>query len=96
VARKYKILLEKRAVKQLGELNEDVRVRIVDVLRMFRDEGFSAKLDLKKLRGYKNHYRITRWKVSRDGISSPCSIGASNILKPLVMVIVLPNICATG
>jgi len=78
VARKYKILLEKRAVKQLGELNEDVRVRIVDVLRMFRDEGFSAKLDLKKLRGYKNHYRLRVGKY-REMASAPPARSAPQI-----------------
>jgi mRNA interferase RelE/StbE len=58
VAREYKILLEKRVLKQLGKLEDDVKHRILDVLRIFRDEGFSAKLDLKKLRGYKKHYRL--------------------------------------
>jgi len=45
-------------LKQLGKLEDDVKHRILDVLRIFRDEGFSAKLDLKKLRGYKKHYRL--------------------------------------
>jgi len=58
VAREYKILLEKRVLKQLGKLEDDVKHRILDVLRIFRDEGFSAKLDLKKSRGYKKHYRL--------------------------------------
>lgn len=58
MAREYKILLEKRVLKQLGKLEDDVKHRILDVLRIFRDEGFSAKLDLKKLRGYKKHYRL--------------------------------------
>ena len=58
MVRKYKILLEKRVLKQLRKLSDDVKHRILDVLRIFRDEGFSAKLDLKKLRGYKNHYRL--------------------------------------
>lgn len=56
--KEYKVLLEKRVVKQLGKLEDDVKRRILDVLRIFRDEGFSAKLDLKKLRGYKKHYRL--------------------------------------
>lgn len=58
MAWEYKILLEKRVIKQLRRLNDDIKLRILDVLRIFRDEGFSAKLDLKKLRGYKNHYRL--------------------------------------
>ncbi|MEM1552964.1 MAG: hypothetical protein QXH03_09910 [Candidatus Bathyarchaeia archaeon] len=27
-------------------------------MRVLRDEGFSRKLDVVKLRGYKNHYRL--------------------------------------
>ncbi|MEM3830320.1 MAG: type II toxin-antitoxin system RelE/ParE family toxin, partial [Conexivisphaerales archaeon] len=44
--------------KQLEKLDKNTRDRIVEALRVLRDEGFSRKLDVVKLRGYKNHYRL--------------------------------------
>jgi len=32
--------------------------RIVEALRLLGDRGFSARLDLKKLRGYRGQYRL--------------------------------------
>jgi mRNA interferase RelE/StbE len=58
----YKILLEDRASKQLEKLSKDVRNRIIEALHTLRDEGFSTRLDIKKLRGYRNQYRLRMGK----------------------------------
>jgi len=55
---RYNVFLERKASKQLEKLGGDIRVRIVEALHALRDEGFSRRLDIVKLRGYKNHYRI--------------------------------------
>ena len=55
---RYHVFLEKKAVKQFEKLGEDTRSRIVEALHTLRDEGFSRRLDIAKLRGYKNQYRL--------------------------------------
>ena len=55
---RYRIFLERKAFKQLEKLSEDTRGRIVEALHVLRDEGFSRRLDITKLRGYKNQYRL--------------------------------------
>jgi mRNA interferase RelE/StbE len=54
----YNVFIEKKAYKQLEKLEEGARNRITEALHTLRDEGFSIKLDIKKLRGYRTHYRI--------------------------------------
>jgi len=58
----YKILFEDRASKQLEKLSKDVRNRIIEALHTLRDEGFSTRLDIKKLRGYRSQYRLRMGK----------------------------------
>ena len=55
---RYHVFLEKKALKQLEKLDKDTRSRIVEALHTLRDEGFSRRLDIAKLRGYKNQYRV--------------------------------------
>jgi len=55
---RYNVFLEKKAFKQLEKLSGDTRSRIVEALHTLRDEGFSRRLDIAKLRGYKNQYRV--------------------------------------
>jgi len=55
---RYQVFLEKKAVKQLEKLGGDARGRIFEALHTLRDEGFSRRLDVAKLRGYKNQYRL--------------------------------------
>ena len=50
-------LLEK-AKKELDSLEPGLKNRILKELIILRDYGFSSKLDIKKLKGYKNHYRL--------------------------------------
>ena len=52
------MFLERKASRQLEKLDKDVRDRIVEALHVLRDEGFSRKLNIVKLRGYKNNYRL--------------------------------------
>ena len=53
----FKVLLEKKARRQIEDLNEDTKKRIFLTLNEL-EKGFSARLDIKKLKGYDNHYRI--------------------------------------
>jgi len=52
-----KIFLEKKARRQIEDLNEDMKKRIFLTLNELQ-KGFSARLDIKKLKGTTNHYRI--------------------------------------
>jgi mRNA interferase RelE/StbE len=51
------VLIEKRARKQIEGLTENVKYRIIDAGKEL-EKGFSARLDIMKLKGTKNHYRI--------------------------------------
>jgi len=48
---RYSINLTKKALKQLSELDEPLKGRILEALVFLRDYGFSGRLDIKKLRG---------------------------------------------
>jgi mRNA interferase RelE/StbE len=50
--------LEKRTARQLDQLRENERQRILDALYILRDYGFTPRLDIKKLLGYGKHYRL--------------------------------------
>ena len=53
----YEVLLEKRALKQLQFLDKRTAPRVSGALKDLR-EGFSARLDIKKLKGMNNRYRV--------------------------------------
>ncbi len=53
----YTVLLENRAVEQPRSVNPETDTRIANALEALR-EGFAARLDIKKLKGIKNHYRV--------------------------------------
>jgi mRNA interferase RelE/StbE len=55
---RYEFYLTDKALKELNKLESKVRERILEALITLRDYGFTRRLDIKKLRGYKNHYRI--------------------------------------
>jgi len=55
---RYRVFLEKKAFKQLEKLGVDARGRVIEALYTLGDEGFSRRLDIVKLRGYKNQYRL--------------------------------------
>jgi len=53
-----KIMIEKKALKQLQQLDDKTRIRVIEALKILENEGFSRRLDIRKLRGYPNHYRL--------------------------------------
>jgi len=55
---KYRVFLERKASKQLESLDKNLQKRIKDRLKLLEQEGFSLKLDIKKLKGYRNQYRL--------------------------------------
>ena len=54
----YQVFLEKKVLKDLEKLDLKTKKRILEKLKLLRDKGFSSELDIKKLKGYMNHYRI--------------------------------------
>lgn len=54
---KYRIFLEKKAQKQLENLNTNDNNHIKEKIIKLK-EGFIPELDIKKLKGFKNHYRL--------------------------------------
>ena len=55
---RYEIYLTRKARKDLDKLDPQTRRRVIDALITLRDYGFTPRLDIKKLKGYKNHYRL--------------------------------------
>jgi len=46
----YQVLFEKRALKRLKKLSFKIQEKILEALRILRDEGFSPKLNIKNLK----------------------------------------------
>ena len=55
---RYDVSIERKALKELNELDPYLRDRVLKALIVLRDYGFTSRLDIKKLRGYQSHYRI--------------------------------------
>lgn len=53
----YKVFLERKAEKQLKTLNSSIGRIIKEKISKLK-KGFSPELDIKKLKGYRNHYRL--------------------------------------
>ncbi len=51
------MFLEKKARKQIESTNDEMKQRIFSALYELQ-EGFHARLDIKKLTGTKDHYRV--------------------------------------
>jgi mRNA interferase RelE/StbE len=54
----YKVFLERKAEKQLDTVPEPHRSRIREKLLLLKNSGFSPDLDIRKLKGYRNYYRL--------------------------------------
>jgi mRNA interferase RelE/StbE len=54
---RYRIFLERAAEKELNKLDPDMNDRIKIALEQLK-QGFLPNLDIKKLKGYKQHYRL--------------------------------------
>ncbi len=59
---RYDVNITRKALKELYKLDPYSRNRILEALIILRDYGFTSRLDIKKLRGYKSHYRIRAGK----------------------------------
>ncbi len=55
---RYNIYLTRKALKELNKLDPHSRDKVLEALIVLRDYGFTSRLNIKKLRGYKSHYRI--------------------------------------
>lgn len=52
------VFIERKAQKQLLKLPQELQVRVSNAIGILQDEGFSASLDIKRLKGLGNRYRI--------------------------------------
>jgi mRNA-degrading endonuclease RelE of RelBE toxin-antitoxin system len=56
---KYQIIVSKRALKFLDKLNKKLRLKIINDLKCLEDFPFFTRhLDIVKLKGRKNYYRL--------------------------------------
>jgi mRNA interferase RelE/StbE len=53
----FRVFVERRAAKQIEKLPTNMKPRVLETLKEL-EKGFSARLDVKKLKGTRNHYRI--------------------------------------
>lgn len=69
---KHLVFVELRAQKQLKKVPKRDQARIIEVLNTLAQEGLSARLDIKNLRGYQRHFRVRlgdyrlRFELSAD------------------------------
>ena len=54
---KFRVFVEKKAHKQLEKFDEKTKNFILNRLKELK-QGFSSRLYIKKLKGYKSHYRL--------------------------------------
>jgi mRNA interferase RelE/StbE len=70
---RHRVFVERKAQKQFQKTPKDYQERSLAILKELEKEGLSARLDIKKLRGYKGHFRIRlgdyriRFELSDDG-----------------------------
>lgn len=53
----FRVLVERKAYKQIEKLPINMKPRVLEALKEL-EKGFSGRLDIKKLKGIKHHYRI--------------------------------------
>lgn len=69
---KHLVFVEGKAQKQFKKVPKVDQGRIIEVLNALEKEGLSARIHIKKLRGYQRHYRIRlgnyrmRFELSAD------------------------------
>ncbi|AUB59865.1 hypothetical protein BK009_03750 [Methanobacterium subterraneum] len=54
---RYKVFLDRKALKNLEDIESDISDSIMNRIIKLKD-GFLPDLDIKKLKGYSNHYRL--------------------------------------
>jgi mRNA interferase RelE/StbE len=62
---KLVVFVERKAKKQFMRMPKEQQKRILAALAILEAEGLSNKLDVKKLRGFKGHYRIRVGRLVR-------------------------------
>jgi len=55
---KHQVFVEAKAQRQLKKLPKVDQARIIEALNILETEGLSAGVDVKKLRGFRRHYRV--------------------------------------
>ena len=55
---RYEIYFTRKAKKDLDKLDSRTKRRTINALVTLRNYGFMQRLDIKKLRGYRSHYRL--------------------------------------
>ena len=69
---KPQVFVESKAQKQLRKTPKRDQERIIGVLKKLEEEGLSARIDIKRLKGYRRHYRVRlghyriRFELSAD------------------------------
>lgn len=69
---KHSVFVEAKAQKQFRKLPKNTQESVFGVLKKLEKEGLSARIDIKKLRGYQRHYRVRlgdyriRFELSAD------------------------------
>lgn len=58
----FNVLLEEEVSKELEKLQRGLKDAVVKRLKLL-EQGFSPVLDIKKLKGYRNHYRLRIGKL---------------------------------
>jgi mRNA-degrading endonuclease RelE of RelBE toxin-antitoxin system len=53
-----RVFIDKRAQKQLEELPRHIQIKASAAIDLLENEGFSKKLDINKLKGLSNHFRV--------------------------------------
>jgi mRNA-degrading endonuclease RelE of RelBE toxin-antitoxin system len=53
-----RIFIDKKAQKQLEELPRHIQIKVSTAIDLLEKEGFSKKLDINKLKGLPNHFRV--------------------------------------
>lgn len=54
---KFRVFIEKKVLKQLEKFDEKIKDNLLNKFRELK-HGFSPRLDIKKLKEFKNHYRL--------------------------------------
>ncbi|MHA1984982.1 MAG: type II toxin-antitoxin system RelE family toxin [Candidatus Hodarchaeales archaeon] len=52
------VLISSKAEKQFMSLPSEIQISIRELFTLLQEEGLTANLDIKKLKGYPNYYRI--------------------------------------
>jgi len=52
------IFIDRKAQKQFDNLPKNIQTKVADAIRILRNEGFYGNLDIKKLKGSPDNFRV--------------------------------------